>query len=125
MSIDTWFVLCFGVVRTSCLATETVQSLALSLQGIDDVHGGDGLAAGVLSVCDGITDHRLEEHLEHRAGLLIDETGNALDTTTTSQPADGGLGNALDVVTQHLAVTLCAALAESFTAFATSRHVCY
>eukprot|EP01043_Picozoa_sp_COSAG02_P058917 COSAG02_NODE_7415_length_3025_cov_8.518797_1_plen_70_part_10 len=29
------------------LATEAVEGAALALEGVDDVHGGDGLAAGV------------------------------------------------------------------------------
>ena len=47
---------------------------------------------------------------------------DALDTTAASQTADGGLGNALDVVAQHLAVTLRAALAQTLATFATTRH---
>ena len=48
---------------------------------------------------------------------------DALDTTAASQTADRGLGDALDVVTQHLAVTLRAALAQTLATFATTRHV--
>jgi hypothetical protein len=29
------------------LSTESVESASLTLQGVDDVHGGDGLALGV------------------------------------------------------------------------------
>ena len=42
---------------------------------------------------------------------------NTLDTTTTGETTDGGLGDALDVVSEDLAVTLCAAFAEAFAAF--------
>ena len=63
-------------------------------------HGRDGLAAGVLGVGDRVADHGLEEDLEDTAGLLVDEAADALDTTTASQTADGGLGDALDVVPQ-------------------------
>ena len=38
------------------LGTETVESPARPLQGIDDIEGGDGLALGVLSVGNRITD---------------------------------------------------------------------
>ena len=95
----------------------------MTLEGVDDVHGGDGLPARVLGVGDGVTDDVLEEHLEDTAGLLVDEARDALDTATASQTADGGLGDALDVVAKDLAVTLSAALAETFAALATSRHV--
>ena len=58
----------------ACLTSESVEGPALSLQGIDDVHGCDGLPLGVLGVGDGITDDVLEEHLQDTTGLLVDET---------------------------------------------------
>jgi hypothetical protein len=54
------------------LTTETVQSPALTLEGVDDVERGDGLALGVLGVGDSVTDDTLEEGLENTAGLLVD-----------------------------------------------------
>ena len=108
--------------ETASLSTETVQSAALSLEGIDDVHGGHGLPLGVFGVGDGITDDVLQEYFQDTAGLFVDQAGNTLDTTTASQTADGGLGDTLDVITQHLAMTLGATLSESFSSFATSRH---
>lgn len=44
-------------------ATETVEGAALPLESVDDVHGGDGLAASVLGVGDGIANNVLEESL--------------------------------------------------------------
>jgi hypothetical protein len=38
------------------LDTETVKSSALSLEGIDDVESGDGLALGVLGVGNRVSD---------------------------------------------------------------------
>ena len=93
-----------------CLTAETVEGLALTLERIDDIHGGDSLTASMLGVGDGITDDVLEEDLEHTAGLLVDETRDTLDTATTSETADGGLGDALDVVAKDLSVTLGASL---------------
>lgn len=55
----------------SCLTTETVEGTALSLQSVNDVERGDGLALGVLSVGDGVTDDTLEEGLENTTGLLV------------------------------------------------------
>ncbi|EJK54771.1 hypothetical protein THAOC_25570 [Thalassiosira oceanica] len=104
------------------LSAEAVEGLSLSLQGVDDVHGSDGLAAGVLGVGDGVTDDVLEEDLEDAAGLLVDETGDTLDTATTGETADGGLGDALDVVAKDLAVALGAALSESLASLSSSRH---
>ena len=43
---------------------------------------------------------------------------NTLDTTTTSETTDGGLGDTLDVVTKNLSVTLGTALAEALATFA-------
>ena len=104
------------------LAAEAVQSAALALEGVDDVHGGDRLPLGVFRVGDGVADHVLEEHLEHAAGLLVDEARDALDTAAASQTADGRLRDALDVVTQHFAVPLGASLAQSFASLAASSH---
>ena len=105
------------------LTAKTVQGSALSLQSIDDIHGGDSLPLGMFSVGDSITDDVLKEDLEDTTGLFIDEARDTLDTSTASQSADGGLGDTLDVITQYFAMTLGASLAESFASFASSRHV--
>ena len=104
------------------LTAESVEGASLALEGVDHIHGGHGLPLGVLGVGDGITDDVLEENLENTTGLLVDEAGDALDTTTTSQTADGGLGDTLDVITKNLPVTLGASLSESLSSFATSGH---
>jgi len=70
----------------------------------------------VLGVGYGITDDRLEERLEDTTGLFVDHGGDTLDTATTGETANGGLGDTLDVVAQDLAVTLGAALAETLAA---------
>jgi len=46
----------------------------------------------------------LQEDLQDATGLLIDQARDTLDTTTAGQAADGGLGDALDVVAEHLPV---------------------
>lgn len=99
-------------------APEAVEGAALALERVHHVHGRDRLALGVLRVGDGVPDHVLQEHLEHPAGLLVDEAGDALDAAAPGQPPDGGLGDALDVVAQHLAVALGAPLAQALPAFA-------
>ena len=98
--------------------TETVESLALPLQRVHDVHGSDSLPPGVLSVGNGVPDDVLKEDLEDTTGLFVDETRDTLDTATTSETTDGGLGDALDVVTKDLPVTLGSSLSESFSSFA-------
>ena len=54
------------------LTTETVEGTALTLEGVDNVERGDGLALGVLSVCDGVTNDTLKEGLQNTTGLLVD-----------------------------------------------------
>jgi len=60
----------------------------------------------MLGVGHGVTDHVLQKDLENTAGLLVDEARDALDAATACEPADGGLGDALDVVAKDLAVAL-------------------
>lgn len=105
------------------LTSESVQSTSLTFQSIDDVHGSDSLSLGMLGVGDGITDNVLEEHLENTTCLLVDEARDTFHSTTTSQTSDGRLGDTLDVISQHLPVTLGATLSESLSSFTTSRHV--
>lgn len=105
------------------LAAESVEGSPLPLQSVHDVHSSDRLSLGVLCIGDGITDDVLEEHLEYSSGLLVDQSGYTLDPASASQTTDCWLGDSLDVVTEHLAMTLCASLAQSFSSLATSRHV--
>ena len=44
-------------------SSEAVEGPALPLEGVDHVHGGHGLALGVLGVGHGVADHVLKEHL--------------------------------------------------------------
>merc|ERR1719189_1367030 len=97
------------------LTAESVQSTSLPLQGIDNIHSSDSLPLGVFSVGDSISDHILKEHLQNTTGLLVDKARDTLDSTTTSQTSDGGLGDTLDIISQHLAVTLSASLSKSLS----------
>ena len=104
------------------LTSETVEGATLPLEGVDDIKGGDGLPLGVLGVGDGVADHVLQEDLEDGAGLLVDEARDTLDTTTAGEAANGGLGDALDVVAKNLAVPLGSTLSESLSTLSTARH---
>ncbi|XBJ25974.1 hypothetical protein VPH35_003497 [Triticum aestivum] len=104
------------------LSAEAVEGAALALERVDDVHGGDGLAAGVLRVGDGVADDVLEEDLEHAAGLLVDEPRDALHAAPPSEAPDRRLGDALDVVAEHLPVALGAALAQPLASLAAPGH---
>ena len=97
------------------LTSETVEGTSLTLQSVDDIHGGDGLPLGVLGVGDSVTDDVLKEHLEDTSGLLVDQTGDTLHTTTTGQAPNRWLCNTLDIIAQDLAVALCTAFAKSLS----------
>ena len=77
----------------------------------------------MLGVGDGVTDDVLKEDLEDTTGLLVDEARDALDATPASQPTDGRLGDALDVVPKNLAVPLGSTLSESLSSFSASCKV--
>ena len=66
------------------LTSESVQGASLPLEGIDNIHSGDGLPLGVFGVGDGIPDDVLKENLEDTTSLLIDQARDTLDTTTAS-----------------------------------------
>jgi hypothetical protein len=107
----------------SRLTTETVESAALALECVDDIHGGDGLSLGVLAVGDGVTDHVLEEDLKNATSFFVDQAGDTLDSTTTGQSPDGWLGDALDVVTKDFAMALGTSFSETLASFTTSGHI--
>ena len=92
------------------LTSETVKGSALSLQSVDNVKSSDSLSSGVLGVGDGISDDILKEDLKDTTGLFVDKTRDTLDTTSSCQSSDGRLGDTLDVISQHLSVTLGATL---------------
>ncbi len=77
----------------------------------------------MLGVGDSIPDDILQEDLEDTPGLLVDEARDTLDTTAASQTPDGRLGDALDVIPEHLPVPLGASLAESLSSLAASSHL--
>jgi len=103
-------------------AAEAVEGAALSLESVDDIESGDGLALGVFSVGDGVTDDVLEEGSEDGAGLLVDVVRDSLDTTATSESADSGLGNAHDSLLEGLLGS--EALGTGLAALAFSTDLC-
>ena len=61
----------YVVVKTRFSTSESVEGTSLTLQSIDDIHGGDSLPLGVLGVGNGITDDVLKENLEYTTGHQI------------------------------------------------------
>ncbi len=106
---------CFPV-----LPAEAVQGATLALERVHHIERGHSLALGVLGVGHGVANDVLQKHLQHATRLLIDEATNSLDAPTTRQAPDGGLGDTLDVVSQHLAVALGASLAQPLASLAAS-----
>ena len=104
------------------LPSEAVQSSALSLESVDDVECGDGLSARVLGVSHRVTNDVLEKDLQDATSLFVDETTDALDASSSGETADGGLGDALDVIAKDLAVALGASLAETLSSLSSSGH---
>ena len=100
-------------------AAESVEGSALSLEGVHDVEGGDSLPLGVLGVGDGVPDHVLEESSEHDSGLVVDERADSLDSTSSGESSDGGLGDAHDGGLDRLGgVSLGAGLSGDLSEFA-------
>ena len=64
------------------LTTKTVQSAALSLEGINNIERCDGLALGVFCVGNGVTNDTLEEGLQDTTRLFVDHWNDALDHGT-------------------------------------------
>jgi hypothetical protein len=95
------------------LDAETVKRSALSLERVDDVESSDGLSLGVLRVSDRVSDDvweerrgangkeeellTLKEDLEDTSSLLVDQARDTLDTSSSCETSDGGLGDALAV----------------------------
>ena len=74
--------------KSTSLSAEAVEGLALALEGVDHIHGGDGLAASVLGVRRRVTHHALDEALQAPAHLTVDEARQALRAGTAGQAAD-------------------------------------
>jgi hypothetical protein len=117
--------LLFSVSRDCCcLTSKSIKGAALPLESIDNVHSSDSLPLGMFSVGDSISDDILKENLENTTGLFIDESRDTLDSSSAGQTPDGRLGYSLDVVSQHLTMTLSTSLSQPLASFATSSHVC-
>ncbi len=66
--------------------------------------------------------YTLKEVFQNSTSFLVDETRDALDTTTTSKAANSRLGNALDIVAQDFTMALCTSLSETLATFSTTSY---
>lgn len=122
------------------LDTETIECAPAALERIHDIESGNGFPLCVFSIGYRVADdlrnelekraryiyrmvtHALKEILQYGAGLLVDEARNTLDTATTSETADSGLGNALDVVTEDFTMALSTSLSKTLATFSTASY---
>ena len=89
----------------------------MSLERIDYIQCSHCLSLGVLAVGHRVSDHSFQESLQHVACLFVDESRDALDSTSSGQTPDGGLGDSQDGLTNgFLLVALSSNLAEALAA---------
>ena len=105
-----------------CSAAESVKGSALSLESVDDIESGDGLPAGVFGVGDGVTDDVLEEGSEDGSGLLVDVRADSLDTSSSGESADSGLGDTFNGGSDGL---LGGSLGSVFASLSFSSDLCF
>jgi hypothetical protein len=63
----------------------------------------------VLRVGHRVANDVLEEDLEDATSFFVDQTTDTLDAATAGKTTNGGLGDALDVIAENLAMALGAA----------------
>lgn len=102
---------------------ETIKGSSLALEGVDHIHGCHRLPTRMLRVRNCIANHLLQENLHNATSLLVHKTGDPLDSATASQSANVGLRDALNIVAEHLAVSLATSLAQALSSLSTSRHL--
>ena len=100
------------------LAAEAVQGAALALERVDDIHGGDGLAAGVLGVGDCISDDIFQVGLSNSSCLFIYQSADTFYTTTSCKTTNCRLSNTFDIFFLDLHVSLCEYLSSFSFAYA-------
>ena len=109
--------------NTRGLIAESVQGSSLSLEGVHHIHGSHRLSLGVLRVRDGVTHHSVQERLQHRTRLIVDQTADTLHAASSGETTNGGLGDTQNVVAHHLAMSLRSSLSKSLSSLSTSRHL--
>lgn len=98
---------------------KSIQRLPLLLQCIENVPGRNRHSTGMLRIDDDILEQIREEISQKEAGLVVDETGDALDAATTRKATDGRLGyDALDVSSEDFSVAFGSSFSETFASFA-------
>merc|ERR1719147_428620 len=68
-------------------------------------------------ICHCVSHHILQKHSQHGSNLFINKTRYSLDSSPPSEPSDSWLGDALDIVSQHLSMPLSSSFSQSFSPF--------
>jgi ApbE superfamily uncharacterized protein (UPF0280 family) len=76
----------------------------------------------VLGVYDRFLDDFFQKRLQNITGFVVDESRYTLDATAAGQSSDVGLGDAVYVVAQNLAVALRASQAIALLSESESMH---
>ena len=78
-----------------------VDGAALTVQSPHNVRGAHSLALAHFNYSANVAKKVLQEKLQVEPRLLVDIGRDALDAAAASEAADGGLGDALDVVAEY------------------------
>lgn len=104
------------------LTAKSIKSPSLPLESINHIHGGDRLPSRMFSVGHSIANHILKEDLKNPSGFLIDQPTDPLHTTSSRKPANGRLGDTLNVISENLPVALGTSLTQALSTLSTARH---
>jgi hypothetical protein len=93
LTVSSTILLTILILTIKKSSSKSIKSASLSLEGMDDIKSSDSLSPGVFSVGDSITDNVLKEDLEYSSGLLVDQSRETLDSSSSRQSFDGRLGD--------------------------------
>ena len=78
-----------------------VDGATLTVQGPHNIRGAHSLTLAHFNHSANVAKKVLQEKLQVEPRLLVDVGRDALDAAAASEAADGGLGDALDVVAEY------------------------
>ena len=98
------------LIRLGRLSTKAIESSALSLKSIDDVHSSNSLSSSMLSVGYSITNDVFEEDLQDTTSFFVDKSRDTFNSSSSGETSDSRLSDTLDVITQDLSMSLGSSL---------------
>merc|ERR1712045_587600 len=103
----------YWIVGIQKLSPESIKRASLSLQRIDDIHCCNRLPLGIFSVGNCISDDIFQEDFQNSSGFFVNKSRDSFHSSSACQSTDGWLGDTLDVISQHLAMTFCSSFSQS------------